>query len=103
MDPNLTDAFKVAISHAYAIAYLAAGIGAGLTVIGGAYGIGRLAAATMEGIARQPNAAGDIKTSLFVAAGMIEGATLFGLVVTILLAIKDPLAPVLEAIRTAPK
>jgi glycerophosphoryl diester phosphodiesterase len=50
--------------------------------------IGRLAAATMEGIARQPNAAGDIKTALFVAAGMIEGATLFGLVVTIILANK---------------
>lgn len=71
-----------------AIAYFAAGIGAGLTVIGGAAGIGRLAAATMESIARQPNAAGDIKTSLFVAAGMIEGATLFGLVVTIILATK---------------
>jgi F-type H+-transporting ATPase subunit b len=42
-----------------AIAYFAAGIGAGLVVIGGAAGIGRLAAATMEGIARQPNAAGD--------------------------------------------
>lgn len=72
-----------------AFAYLAAGIGAGLTVIGGGYGIGRLAAATMESIARQPNAAGDIKTALFVAAGMIEGATLFGLVVTIILAIKS--------------
>ena len=71
-----------------AVAHFAAGIGAGLVVIGGAAGIGRLAAATMEGIARQPNAAGDIKTSLFVAAGMIEGATLFGLVVTIILANK---------------
>ena len=71
-----------------AIAYFAAGIGAGLTVIGGAAGIGRLAAATMEGIARQPNAAGDIKTALFVAAGMIEGATFFGLIVTVLLAFK---------------
>jgi F-type H+-transporting ATPase subunit c len=71
-----------------ALAYLAAGIGAGLTVIGGGAGIGRLAAATMESIARQPNAAGDIRTSLFVAAGMVEGATLFGLVVTIILALK---------------
>ena len=44
-----------------AIAYVAAGIGAGLTVIGAAAGIGRLAAAAMEGIARQPNAAGDIR------------------------------------------
>jgi F-type H+-transporting ATPase subunit c len=75
--------------NALGFAYLAAGIGAGLVVIGGGYGIGRLAAATMESIARQPNAAGDIKTSLFVAAGMIEGATLFGLVVTIILAFKS--------------
>ena len=44
-----------------ALAYFAAGIGAGLTIIGGAAGIGRLAAAAMEGIARQPNAAGDIR------------------------------------------
>ena len=40
-----------------AFAYIAAGLGAGLTIIGGAAGIGRLAAAAMEGIARQPNAA----------------------------------------------
>jgi F-type H+-transporting ATPase subunit c len=71
-----------------ALAYLSAGIGAGLTVIGGAYGIGRLAAATMESIARQPNASGDIRGALFVAAGMIEGAALFGLVITIILALK---------------
>jgi hypothetical protein len=44
-----------------AFAYFAAGIGAGLTIMGGAAGIGRPAAAAMEGIARQPNAAGDIR------------------------------------------
>jgi F-type H+-transporting ATPase subunit c len=71
-----------------AIAYFAAGIGAGLTIIGGAAGIGRLAAAAMEGIARQPNAAGDIRGSMIVAAGLIEGATFFALIVTILLALK---------------
>ena len=71
-----------------AIAHLAAGIGAGLTIIGGAAGIGRLAAAAMEGIARQPNAAGDIRGAMIVAAGLIEGVTFFSLIVTILLAIK---------------
>ena len=49
---------------------------------------GRLAAAAMEGIARQPNAAGDIRGAMIVAAGLIEGATFFALIVTILLAIK---------------
>lgn len=68
-----------------AIAYLAAGLGSGLTIIGGAAGIGRLAAAAMEGIARQPNAAGDIRGAMIVAAGLIEGVTFFSLIVALLL------------------
>ena len=70
------------------LAYLAAGIGAGLAIIGGAGGIGRLAASAMEGTARQPNAAGDIRLSMLAAAGLIEGATFFALIVTIILALK---------------
>jgi len=71
-----------------ALAYFAAGIGAGLTIIGGGAGIGRLAASAMEGIARQPNAAGDIRGAMIVAAGLIEGVTFFSLIISILLAIK---------------
>jgi F-type H+-transporting ATPase subunit c len=70
------------------MAYFAAGIGAGLTIIGGAAGIGRLSAAAMDGIARQPNAAGDIRGALVLAAGLIEGVTFFALIVCIVLAIK---------------
>ncbi len=71
----------------FSLAYLAAGIGAGLTIIGAGYGIGRLAASAMEGIARQPNAGGDIRLAMIIAAGLIEGATFFALIVTLLLAI----------------
>ncbi len=71
-----------------ALAFLGAGLGAGLAVIGAAYGIGRLAAAAMVGTARQPASAGDIRTSMIIAAALIEGATLFALVVCILLATK---------------
>jgi len=71
-----------------ALAYLAAGLGAGLAVVGGAAGIGRLAAAAMEGSARQPQAAGDIRTGMIIAAALIEGATLFALVICVLLAFK---------------
>jgi F-type H+-transporting ATPase subunit c len=71
-----------------ALAYFAAGIGAGLTIMGGAAGIGKLAASAMDGIARQPNAAGDIRGAMIVAAGLIEGVTFFALIVTILLATK---------------
>ncbi len=58
------------------------------TIVGAAAGIGKLAGAAMEGIARQPNAAGDIRMSMLLAAVLIEGATFFALVVTILLALK---------------
>ena len=71
-----------------ALAHLGAGLGAGLAVIGGATGIGRLAASAMEGTARQPQATNDIRTSMIIAAALIEGATLFALVVCILLVFK---------------
>ncbi|MFO0582397.1 MAG: ATP synthase F0 subunit C [Anaeromyxobacteraceae bacterium] len=71
-----------------ALAYLSAGLGAGLAVVGAGMGIGKLAAAAMEGSARQPTALGDIRTSMIIAAALIEGATLFAIVVCLLLAIK---------------
>ncbi len=71
-----------------ALAYLSAGIGAGLVALGAGLGIGRLAASAMEGSARQPEATGDIRTSMIIAAALIEGVALFGLVICILLAIK---------------
>jgi F-type H+-transporting ATPase subunit c len=70
------------------LAHFSAGIGAGLAVIGGAAGIGRLAAAAMEGSARQPQVAGDIRTTMIIAAALIEGATFFSLIVCIILAAK---------------
>jgi F-type H+-transporting ATPase subunit c len=69
-------------------AYLAAGFGAALTVIGGAFGIGKLASSAMEASGRQPEAAGDIRTSMIIAAALIEGISLFALVICILLALK---------------
>ncbi|WP_054683269.1 ATP synthase F0 subunit C [Rhodothermus marinus] len=71
-----------------ALAFLAAGIGAGIVAIGAGVGIGRLAASAMEGSARQPEASGDIRTSMIIAAALIEGVALFGLVICFLLAIK---------------
>ncbi len=71
-----------------AFAYFAAGIGAGLAVIGAGSGIGRLAAAAMEGMARQPSAGGDIRSTTLISAAFIEGVTLFAEVVLLLLAIK---------------
>ncbi len=69
-----------------ALGYLAAGIGAGLVALGAGLGIGRLAASALEGSARQPEASGDIRTTMIIAAALIEGVALFGLVICILLA-----------------
>lgn len=70
------------------IAHLAAGIGAGLAVIGAGYGIGRLAGSALEGMARQPEASGDIRTAMIIAAALIEGIAFFSLVICILLSFK---------------
>ena len=71
-----------------AMAYLSAGIGAGLATIGAALGIGRIAGQAMDGIARQPEASGDIRVTMIIAAALIEGIALFGEVICILLATK---------------
>ena len=69
-------------------AYLAAGLGAAFTVIGAGIGIGKLAAAAMEASGRQPEVAGEVRTSMIIAAALIEGVTLFALVICVLLAVK---------------
>ncbi len=71
-----------------ALAYLAAGLGAGLTTFGAGFGIGKIASAAMQGIARQPEAGGDIRGSMILAAALIEGVALFAAVICFLLAIK---------------
>jgi F-type H+-transporting ATPase subunit c len=70
------------------MAYLAAGLGAGIVSIGAAVGIGMIGKAAMEGTARQPQAANEIRTSMLISAAFIEGVALFGVVVCFLLAIK---------------
>lgn len=63
---------------------LGSGIGIGLTVIGAGLGIGMIGAQAMQGIARQPEAAGNIQTTGIILAALIEGAALFALVITLL-------------------
>ncbi len=52
------------------------GLGIGLIIVGGAWGIGVLARAALESTARQPEAANDIQTQMVIAAALIEGFTL---------------------------
>jgi F-type H+-transporting ATPase subunit c len=56
-------------------------IGAGLAVIGAGLGIGKIGASAMEAIGRQPEAVGDIRSNMIIAAALIEGVALFAVVV----------------------
>lgn len=61
-----------------------AAVGAGLVTIGAGLGIGKLAAAAMEGMARQPEAIGKIQTAMIIAAALIEGVAFFCAVICLL-------------------
>lgn len=63
---------------------LGGALGAGLVIIGGARGIGQIGGSAVESIARQPEVAGQVNTAMIITAAMIEGATLFGVIVTLL-------------------
>ena len=61
-----------------------AAIGAGLAVLGAGLGIGRIGGSAMDAIARNPEASGTITTTMIIAAALIEGVALFGVVVGLL-------------------
>ena len=56
-------------------------VGAGITIIGAGFGIGKIGASAVEAIARQPEAGGAIQTAMIIAAALIEGATFFALII----------------------
>jgi F-type H+-transporting ATPase subunit c len=61
--------------------YLGGAFGAGLVILGAAYGIG---AKAVESMARQPEVAGNIQTAMLISAALIEGATFFALIICML-------------------
>jgi F-type H+-transporting ATPase subunit c len=63
---------------------LGAALGAAIAVIGAALGIGKIGSSAMEAIARQPEAAGDIRMSMIIIAALMEGVALFAIVVCFL-------------------
>jgi F-type H+-transporting ATPase subunit c len=74
--------------YAGAWGMLGAGVGAGLAVIGAGLGIGRLGGQAMDGMARQPEAAGKIQTAALILAALIEGVALFAIVIAFLIQLK---------------
>ncbi len=66
------------------VAKMGAGIGAGLAAIGAGIGIGLIGGSFMEAIARQPEALGDLRSNMLIAAALVEGVVFFAIVVCLL-------------------
>ena len=84
----LLQAVVEGLSNGTGLAIMGAGIGAGLVALGAGLGIGRIGGSAMEAIARQPEAGGKIQTAMIIAAALIEGVALFGVVVCLLISFK---------------
>ena len=67
-----------------ALGKVGAALGAAIAALAGAFGIGKIGKSTMESIARQPESAGNLRTAMIIAAGMVEGAALFAIIVCLL-------------------
>ncbi|MDQ1771746.1 ATP synthase F0 subunit C [Labilibaculum euxinus] len=63
---------------------MGAAFGAGLAAIGAGIGIGKIGGSALESIARQPEASGDIRSNMIVAAALIEGAAFFAIIICLL-------------------
>ena len=62
------------------LASLGGALAAGVVILGAGFGIGKLASAALDGTARQPEAAGNLRLSMIIAAALIEGLGFFALV-----------------------
>ncbi len=74
-----------AVADLVPYAKMGAGIGAGIAVIGAGIGIGQIGGRAMDAIARQPEAAGDIRSNMIVSAALIEGVAFFAIVICLLI------------------
>ena len=74
----------IAEAYNWGWGFFGAGLGAGIACIGAGIGIGKIASAATESIARQPEAANDIRGITIITAAFIEGVCLFAVVVCLL-------------------
>jgi F-type H+-transporting ATPase subunit c len=78
---------------------LALGLGLPIAAFGGALAQGRAASAALEGIARQPEAAGRIQTAMIIALALIESLVIYALLAFFLMNGKVPAVTAAEAVQ----
>jgi F-type H+-transporting ATPase subunit c len=81
----LSLAFILQIAGNMALAKMGAGLGAGIAAVGAGIGIGRIGESALVSIARQPEAVGDIRANMIIAAALIEGAAFFAMIVCLMI------------------
>jgi F-type H+-transporting ATPase subunit c len=79
---------QAAADSGVGMAVMGAGIGAGLAAIGAGLGLGQIGGRAMEGIARQPEAAGKIQSVMIIIAALVEAVALFAAVICLLISFK---------------
>lgn len=72
------------VAGVIALSKMGAAFAASLSVLGAAMGISRLGVQAMDSLARQPEAAGDIRTNMILAAAFIEGVAFFAIIAAVL-------------------
>ncbi len=69
---------------------ISAGFGVGIAAVASAFGLGKATKSTVESMARQPEAAGDIQTAFVIGGALIEALTIYALLTALLLWLKMP-------------
>jgi F-type H+-transporting ATPase subunit c len=87
----------------WAFLALGCGIGVAIAAFGSALGLGKATAAALEGTARQPEAAGNIRTTLIIGGALIEALTIYALLVSIMLMGKLPAVEAMEKLLSLMK
>jgi F-type H+-transporting ATPase subunit c len=80
----LSTLLGILLQVAAGVGHFGAPLGAGLAVIGAGIGIGKIGGSAMEAIGRQPDASGDIRMNMIIAAALVEGVALFAVVVCLM-------------------
>lgn len=76
------------LSSNFGLIALAAGLGIGLAALGGGIGQGRVAGTAVDGIARNPGAAGEIRSQMILGLALIESLVIYALIIAFLLVLK---------------
>ena len=82
---SLLSVFLEVATNFVPFAKLGAGFGAGIAAVGAGIGIGQIGKGALESIARQPEALGDIRSNMIIAAALVEGVAFFAIVVCLLI------------------